>query len=70
MSLFNSSTVVFICNLKTGRIIPKYHVVYDSNLETMYSNNENPSEIWTELIIFRYFISDYDTEDYIPELYQ
>ena len=42
--------------------------MYDSNFETVNSNSDDPPDIWTELITFSSFRSDYDDEDYVPEL--
>ena len=68
MSPLNSSTVLFILNFNTDRVINQLHVIYGSNFETVNSNNEKPPEICTELIKLFYFRSDYDNEDYITEL--
>ena len=68
VSPLHASTVGLIKNLKTGRLSPQFHVVYDSNFETVNSNSEDPPDIWTELITFSSFGSDYDDEYYVPKL--
>ena len=70
VSTLHVSTVLLIRGLNTVKIIPQFHVVYDSNFKTVNSNNEDPPEIWTELITFNSFILDYDKKYYIPKLYQ
>ena len=70
MFSLHAHIVGLIHNLKTVRIGPQFNVVYDSNFETVNGNNETPPEIWTELIALNSFRSDYENEDYIPELDQ
>jgi hypothetical protein len=40
----HSSTVGLIRNLRTGLITPQFHCVYDSEFETVLSNNETPPD--------------------------
>ena len=64
----HASTVGLVRNLQTGAITPQFHMVFDDFFETVHSDeNEAPSE-WPNLIEFSRFQSDYDSEDYVPEL--
>ena len=68
MASLHAITVGLIYSLNTGIISTEFHVVYDSYFEMVNSNNENPPEIWTELITLNYFRLKYNDEDYILEL--
>lgn len=68
MYQLHAITIGLTNNLKTGRLIPQFHVVYDSNFKTVNSNSEDHPDIWKELITFSLFISDYDDEDYVLDI--
>ena len=63
-------TVGLIRNLKTGIIIPQFYVFYDSEFETVNSNNKTLLKSGYNFTTFNYFRLEYDYEDYIHELDQ
>ena len=67
-SPMHASTVGLVRNLQTGAITPQFHMVYDDFFETVHSDEgQEPSE-WPDLLAFSRFQSDFDSEDYLPEL--
>jgi hypothetical protein len=64
----HASTVGLVRNLQTGSITPQFHMVYDDFFETVHSEEGQEPEKWGELLEFGRFKSDYDDEDYVPEL--
>ena len=67
-SPLHASTVGLVRNLRTGNISPQFHVVYDDFFETVHSPEDDPPLVWQELIAFHSQKSEYDDEDYVPEL--
>jgi hypothetical protein len=47
---------------------PQFHLVFDDYFERVFSDEGQEQAIWAELITFQTFRSDYDDEDYVPEL--
>jgi hypothetical protein len=43
-------------------------VVYDDFFETVHATEEEPPAEWNDLVTFNRFDSEYDDEDYRPEL--
>jgi hypothetical protein len=66
-SPLHASTVGLVRNLQTGNISPQFHVVYDDYFETVHATDTEPA-VWKELVSFQTFRSEYDDEDYVPEL--
>jgi hypothetical protein len=67
-SPMHASTVGLSRNLQTGSITPQFHLVYDDYFKTVYSREDQEPENWGELLRFNRFQSEYDEEDYVPEL--
>jgi hypothetical protein len=67
-SPLHASTVGLVRNLQTGNMSPQFHLVFDDYFETVHSDEGEEPAIWSELITFQAFRSDYDDEDYVPEL--
>ena len=67
-SPMHASTVGLVRNLQTGSITPQFHMVYDDFFETVHSGEEEQPKEWEELVLMQRFKSDYDSEDYVPEL--
>jgi hypothetical protein len=40
----HADTIALICNLKTGYILPQYHVVFDDSFETVYADEDTTPE--------------------------
>ena len=66
-SPLHASTVALVRNLQTGRISPQFHVIFDDNFETVYSDYEDQPLLWQELLTTGTFKSDYDL-DQVPSL--
>ena len=66
-SPIHASTVPLVRNLRTGNLSPQFHVVHDSYFETATSDPNEVPKVWTELITFQTYRSDYDPE-YAPPL--
>ena len=69
-SPMHASTVGLVRNLQTGSITPQFHMVYDDFFETVHSGEEEQPKEWDELATMNRFKSDYDADDYVPELPQ
>jgi hypothetical protein len=67
-SPLHASTVGLIRNLRTNHISPQFHVIYDGMFETVHSGEEVQRASWPDLIIFNRFKSDYNDNDFVPEL--
>jgi hypothetical protein len=67
-SPLHASTVGLVRNLRTGNISPQFHVVYDEFFETVHATQEQEPDVWPQLIAFQRYKSEYDDEDYVPEL--
>ena len=63
-SPLHASTVALVRNLQTGRISPQYHVVFDDNFETVYTDYESQPLLWEELLTTSTFKSDYDNDSF------
>ena len=67
VSPLHASTVGLIRNLRTNKVSPQFHVVYDDLFETVHSS-DTPPDIRPNLIIFNRFKSDYDAYDFVPDM--
>ena len=67
-SPLHASTVGLVRNLQTGNISPQFYVVYDDYFKTVHATAEEEPPSWKELVTFQSFCSEYDDEDYVPEL--
>ena len=67
LSPLHASTVGVVRNLKTGRLSPQFHVVYDDKFETVSTDFESQPLHWEELLITSSFKSDFCGEE-DPEL--
>jgi len=64
----HASTVGLILNLRSGSIIPQFHVVYDSEFETVTSStNGQPPSQWADLVMHHRYETPLD-EDAKPQL--
>ena len=59
-SPLHASTVGLVRNLRTNKISPQFHIIYDDLSE--------PPATWPELVTFNRFRSDFDDEDFVPSL--
>ena len=67
-SPLHASTVGLVRNLKTGNLSPQFHLVFDDWFETVHATaNEEPKQ-WQELIQFHQSSTDFDEDQYVPEL--
>jgi hypothetical protein len=62
-SPLHASSVALACNLNTGHISPQFHVVYDNFFETVHTNGEDPSDVWSNLVIVQSFRAGVDDDD-------
>ena len=62
------NTVGLVMNLKTGIISPQYHIVYDDNFQTVHCSEDIQPLMWEDFVTFNTFCSDFDPDDYVPEL--
>jgi hypothetical protein len=60
--------VGLIRNLRTNNISPQFHVVYDDYFATVHADEGEPPPEWEELLTFNRSRSEYDDEDYVPDL--
>jgi hypothetical protein len=69
-SPLHASSVALTRNLTTGNISPQFHVVYDDFFETMHTNDDNPPDVWSDLVIVQTYRAhlDDDAPESIPEL--
>ena len=68
VSPLHSSHVGLIRHLRTNNISPQFHVVYDDFFETVHAEDDQAPSSWPELLQFQTFRSEYDDEDFVPEL--
>ena len=68
VSARHASTVGVIRNLRTNNISPQYHVIYDSYFETVHSTQEEPPQIWDQLVVFNRSLANFDEKQNLPEL--
>ena len=68
VSPLHSSHVGLIKHLRTNNISPQFHVVYDDFFETVHAEDDQAPSSWPELLQFQTFRSEYDDEDFVPEL--
>jgi hypothetical protein len=64
----HASTVGLVRNLQTGNISPQFHLLFDDHIGTFHLDEGQEPTLWVELITFQTLRSDYDDEDYVPEL--
>ena len=62
-SPYHSSTVGLIRNLRTGNILPQFHVVYNDYFETVLSSPEQEPDSWEEIVVFQSFESSLEEND-------
>ena len=55
-----ASTVVLVRNLKTGKNIPQFHLVFDEYFDTLHVVEDKEPPVWSELITFQSFKIVYD----------
>ena len=68
MSPLHASTVGLVKNLRTGRLSPQYHLVFDDFFETVHSHSMTPPPVWEEILHFNSFANDFDDPSYVPRL--
>ena len=66
-SLLHAITVGLIRNLRTNKVSPQFHVVYDDLFKTVHSG-DTPPDVWPDLIIFNQFKSDYNDSNLVPDM--
>ena len=64
----HASTVGLIRHLTTENISPQFHCVYDDFFETIDSTDEQEPAVWPELVVVQSFRSEFNDEDYVPQL--
>ena len=64
----HASTVGIVKNLRTGRLSPQYHLVFDDFFETVHSHYMTPPPVWEEILHFNYFANDFDDPSYTSQL--
>ena len=62
-SLYHSSTIGLIRNLRTGNISPQFHVLYDDYFETVFSSPEQEPDSWEKIVVFQSFRSSLEEDD-------
>ena len=67
-SPLRTSAVILLRSLTTIRMTPKFHVVYNDLFETSHSSDDTRPAVWTDIIIFSHFKSDFDENDSVPNL--
>ena len=68
VSQWHSSHVGIVRNLATNNISPQFHCVYDDFFETVHADDKEVPSQWDEFLTFQTTKSEYDNEDYVPEL--
>lgn len=68
ISPLHASHVGLIRNLRTNNISPQFHVVYDDFFATVHADEAEAPPEWEELLTFNRSRSEYDDEDYVPDL--
>ena len=68
VSPLHASTVGIVRNLRTGRLSPQFHLVFDDYFETVHSESSTPPLVWEELLHFNNFPSHFDDPSYTPQL--
>ena len=58
----HENTVGFVRNLKTNRISPQFHVIYDDSFETVTTNEDDKPLIWEELLTFNSYKTDFEAD--------
>ena len=64
----HDSTVVLVRNLKNGNISLQFHLLCDEYFETVHAGEDQKPLVWSELITFQYFKSEYDDKEYVPNI--
>jgi hypothetical protein len=64
ISLTHASLVHLVRNLQTGSITPQYYLVFDEFFETVFSNGEQDSSVWPNLVMFNSFANSFDDDNY------
>ena len=64
VSPVHADNIGMVRNLRTGRISPQYHLVYDDWFDTVYASEDTPPPDWDHLCIFQKFETVF--EDGIP----
>ena len=64
----HASTVGLVHDLHTNHISPQFHVIYDDLFETVHSSPSTVPASWPDLVILHRFKSDFDDEDFVPDL--
>jgi hypothetical protein len=67
-SPLHASTVGLIRSLRTNHISPQFHVVYDDLFETVHSSALEVPDSWPDLFTFNQFRSNFDDENFVPDL--
>ena len=50
VSKLHSTTVHLVLNIETGKISPQYHVVFDDQFTTVYSEGQFTNNVWSSLV--------------------
>ena len=66
-SLLHAITVCLIRNLRTNKVSPQFHVVYDDLFKTAHSGDTLP-DVWPDIIIFNWFKSYYNDSNFVPNM--
>ena len=67
-SPLHDSTVGLVRNLKTGNITPRFNLVFDNYFDHVHAVEDQKHPVWSELIIYKSFKSEYADEYYFPNL--
>ena len=67
-SPFHASKVGLVRNFRTVNVSLQFHLLYDDHFDTVVPRPDEESKVWQELLVFKRFKSEYDDEDYVPQL--
>ena len=67
-SPLHASTVGLVRNLRTERVSPQFHLVYDDYFETVHSDETSVPTSWPELLTWNTFRSSFDDGATVPAL--
>ena len=65
LSKVQSSNIHLVLNPNTGHVSPQYHLVFDYNFSTVYSDSKFDADVWSSLVNSN--LEQYvDAEDMVP----
>ena len=60
--------MALVRNLRTGRISPQFHVIFDDEFETVSSDTDMQPLVWEDLLTTNSFRSDLDNSEPVPRI--